>query len=389
MKLAVATICSHLWYEDAWWSYQPYVLEMDIWCSLFEELVMIAPIEDGPPPPFWTSYKQSSKISVVPYMKNGGKGLEQRKTFVKDIPRMLRAIMIAARRTDAFHVRSPGSIGLLASLLAPLIHTRVCAKYAGAWVDLPSEPLTVRLQKRILRSRWFSGPVTVYGQWPKQPKHIVPFFTSVMTEEEMERARRASLKQRIKKEINILFVGRLTYSKNVHVIIDSISMLRKLGIKARLTVVGDGPELFLLKERAEKAYVTDFIVFTGAVAMRDVFTYYEEADVLVLASETEGWPKALAEGMAFGLVCVASNRGLIPWMLSDERGILVEPGESCALVNAISSIVRSPEPHRMMAIRAAAWAQQFTLNGLRNALNILLNQWWDVRLINESVTSIL
>ena len=180
MRLGIATICPHISFEGQWWSYEPFVLEMNIWGDLFDELVCVAPQEAGPPPPLWAPYRRSSAVKVIPYRYDRGRGLNQPRTSPAEIPAMVGALIRAARTTDAFHVRSPGSIGLVASLLLPLLQPRRCAKYAGQWGAYPGEARSVRLQRALLRSRWWGAPVTVYGEWPGQPAHIVPFFTSVL-----------------------------------------------------------------------------------------------------------------------------------------------------------------------------------------------------------------
>ncbi len=51
MKLGVATICAHIYHQGQWWSYEPFVLEMNLWADLFDGLVLAAPLDSGPPPP--------------------------------------------------------------------------------------------------------------------------------------------------------------------------------------------------------------------------------------------------------------------------------------------------------------------------------------------------
>jgi glycosyltransferase involved in cell wall biosynthesis len=98
----------------------------------------------------------------------------------------------------------------------------------------------------------------------------------------------------------------------------------------------------------------------------------------VLASENEGWPKALAEAMAFGLVCIGSDRGLMPWMLGEGRGIAVAAGDVKALAQALASVAGSHAMCREMSERAALWAQSYSLEGLREALRKLFAAQWNI-----------
>ena len=92
MKLAIATICPHIFFEDRWWSYEPFVLEMNIWSQLFDELILVGPVEQGPPPAFWSPYQRSEAVSVISYRKDKGRGLQQERTSAWEIPAMISAI---------------------------------------------------------------------------------------------------------------------------------------------------------------------------------------------------------------------------------------------------------------------------------------------------------
>jgi glycosyltransferase involved in cell wall biosynthesis len=130
------------------------------------------------------------------------------------------------------------------------------------------------------------------------------------------------------------------------------------------------------------------VTFTGAIEFELVLRQYELADVIVLASQTEGWPKALAEGMAFGLVCIGSNRGLIPRMLEDGRGITVPPGDARSLADALQRVIDAPDNFQLMRERAASWAQAYSLEGLRNAVRTLLVAHWKVALRDPATNKI-
>jgi len=97
----------------------------------------------------------------------------------------------------------------------------------------------------------------------------------------------------------------------------------------------------------------------------------------VLVSATEGWPKAIAEAMAFGMVCVGASRGMVPQMLQDGRGFVVPPGDRGALASRLQEMVRMSAAERTeMSRRAAEWGQRFTLENLREALRGVMVEWW-------------
>ena len=148
--------------------------------------------------------------------------------------------------------------------------------------------------------------------------------------------------------------------------------------KLKCTIVGDGPDRSFLQTKAAELQLGQVISFTGAVEFDRVLDLYTQADVLVLTSETEGWPKVIAEGMAFGLVCIGSARGLVPQMLDQGRGIVIDPRDAATLAGTIQQIAEAPETYQSISASAAEWAQRYSLEALRDALRELLSRRWGV-----------
>jgi len=383
VKIAISTICPHIYFEGRWWSYEPFVLEMNVWAQIFDELLMVAPLEQGPPPAFWAPYDESANVSLTPYRRNKGRGLKQDRSSLLEVPRMVASIVTAVRRADAVHVRCPGSIGLVSTLLIPLLGRRMCAKYAGQWGAYPGEAVSVRLQRALLRSAWWRGPVTVYGRNANDPGKIVSFFTSSLSPDNLARAKAAAARKPKQTGLRVLYVGRLSVAKNVDLIVSAIARLVSRGVSVECRIVGDGSERQALESRVETENLGQSISFAGGLTFTEVLDCYEQADVLVLMSQTEGWPKVIAEAMAFGLICVGSDRGLIPEMLGDGRGIVIPPGDVAGLATALQQISEHPESFEAMRSRAAAWAAQYSLESLGDALRELLSTHWGIPLENS------
>jgi glycosyltransferase involved in cell wall biosynthesis len=377
VKIAISTICPHIYFEGRWWSYEPFVLEMNVWAQLFDELIMIAPVEQGPAPAFWAPYADAANISLVPYRRDKGRGLKQARSSILEVPMMVAAIVKGVRRARAVHVRCPGSIGLVSALLVPLLGRRMCAKYAGQWGAYPGEAMSVRLQRAILRSPWWRGPVTVYGRNANDPAKIVSFFTSSLSPDNLTRAK-AAAHQKPKNPLRVLYVGRLSAAKNVDMLVSAVAQLVSRQIPIECLIVGDGSEKQALESRVRAQHLGKAITFAGGLTFNEVLSCYEQADVLVLMSQTEGWPKVIAEAMAFGLICIGSDRGLIPEMLGEGRGIVIPPGDVEALATALQDISAHPANFESMRLLGATWASQYSLESLRDALRDLLSSHWGI-----------
>ena len=115
----------------------------------------------------------------------------------------------------------------------------------------------------------------------------------------------------------IVTVGSLAQAyKGVDVLIHALSAVRRSGHSCELTVVGDGRLRPKLETLAASAGVP--VRFTGHLTRAKVVRELDASDIFVLASRTEGLPRALIEAMARGLPCVATRVGGIPELLDSD-----------------------------------------------------------------------
>lgn len=378
-RLLVVSSAIHYSHDGRLFSIAPYVREIDLWADLFPELIIAAPCRNEPPPSDCAPFTRSN-IGIRPQIEAGGETLAVKLVQVLLLPAMVFRLCRAMLRAEAIAVRCPGNLGLIGVALAPLFSRYLVAKYAGQWTGYPSEPMTWRWQRMLLASGWWRGPVTVYGEWPNQPPHVVPFFPSMLNEQQAERAAAAARRRSVKKEkaLRIVYAGRLTAAKNVHAILDAVAMLRNRGIEAECDIVGEGPERDRLERQVGALGISDRVNFSGGVEFDRVLDFYEKADALALMSEAEGWGKAITEAMSFGLICIGSDCGVIPMMLGEGRGIVVPPGDAEALASALGRIVEAPDQYVEMAERAAAWSRRYSLEGLQRAICELLTERWRI-----------
>jgi len=125
------------------------------------------------------------------------------------------------------------------------------------------------------------------------------------------------------------------------------------------------------------------VTFIGALPFDKVLRWYEWAHCLVLPSQhSEGWPKVIAEGMTYGLLCIAVAHGQIPTMLAG-RGILLQRGSAQELATALQTVAAQPESYQSQMHAAYEWARHYSRDGLRTALRLLLEKHWRV-ILNES-----
>lgn len=105
--------------------------------------------------------------------------------------------------------------------------------------------------------------------------------------------------------------------KGIDDLLDSVEICGANGLDVKLTVIGDGRLRHDLAHKAERVGLQ--VRFTGHLQGDDLYEELGRHDVFVLASWTEGLPRALVEAMADGLPAVATAVGGVPELLESHR----------------------------------------------------------------------
>lgn len=151
-------------------------------------------------------------------------------------------------------------------------------------------------------------------------------------------------------EFTIGFVGTLKPWHGVAELLNAFPSFLEQVPGSRLLIVGDGPELENLKLQAVGllGVSQDRAVFLGAVDSSKIPKLLQSMDIAVapyLPQENFYFsPLKLFEYMAAGLPIVASDVGQIPDLIEDGwSGLLVQPGNSHALSEALIKLADDPE----------------------------------------------
>jgi len=143
----------------------------------------------------------------------------------------------------------------------------------------------------------------------------------------------------------ILTVCRLVKNKGIDVIIKALGLLKRSQQRdTELLIVGDGPERTSLKELASKLQIQQKTIFLSSRSRAELLELYNLTDIFVLASYSEGSPRALFEAMACGCISISTNVGDVPRIILNEfNGFLVKPGDPANLAEKISEVLSLPD----------------------------------------------
>ncbi len=137
----------------------------------------------------------------------------------------------------------------------------------------------------------------------------------------------------------LLVVSRLSFEKDIQVVVAAFSIAARKHPELRLTLVGNGPARKFLEKLADKLGVRDKVTFTGMVKRNLIKEYYRTHDVFATASTFETFGYTTAEAMAAGLPVVAVKaQGTVDLVSHGVNGFLVEPYDVTGFAEAMEKI---------------------------------------------------
>ena len=130
-------------------------------------------------------------------------------------------------------------------------------------------------------------------------------------------------------------------SKNISGLLESLKMIEEKGIDFQCTLIGEGMDLELMKEKAQNLQLINKVSFTGLMEGQKLADELSSGDFLVLSSNYENMPVVILEALASGLPVVSTNVGGIKEMIDESKGILVEPRNKEALADAMIKMIET------------------------------------------------
>ncbi len=144
----------------------------------------------------------------------------------------------------------------------------------------------------------------------------------------------------------ILTVGRMAEKKGFRYLIEAMPKVLEKLPKAKLVLIGDGPERQGLEQQAKGLGLGKSVIFAGKVTHKELERWYPTADAFVLPSivtkegDTEGLGVVFLEAIASGTPIIGSDVGGIPDIIRDnETGLLVPQKDSGALSEAMIKVL--------------------------------------------------
>ena len=370
MRFVIITHVEHYIEDNSYFAYAPYVREMNVWLKYVDEVIIVAPAELKERTAIQLSYEHKNiKFISIPKMNL----LSLKSIFMSIVttPKVSWTLFKAMRDADHIHLRCPGNIGLLGCCIQIVFPKKAkTAKYAGNWDPKSVQPLSYKIQRWILSNTTLTKNIKtlVYGEWANSSKNIKSFFTATYREED-----KVIINPRILNDtIHFLFVGTLSPGKRPRYAIQLVERLSRLGYAVSLQIFGDGIEREALLEYCNTQQLHAIVKYHGNQLESVVREAYKKSHFLLLPSQSEGWPKVVAEAMFWGCLPIATQVSCVGNMLDyGKRGLLLKM-DLDSDVEMIKGIIGNPTEYDSKVQESILWSRKYTLDLFENEIRALL-----------------
>ncbi|MGA2665383.1 MAG: glycosyltransferase family 4 protein [Nitrososphaerales archaeon] len=285
---------------------------------------------------------------------------------------------VAGSRADVVHVFTGSStlLGVYALALARFLRARAVISLFGR-EDFVFRSMPPRVFLRLSTSMANSIDVNsdaTGSMLPGDVRHKVHVLLGAA--EESDEADLA-----VRGEPVVLFVGRLVQRKGVDDLLRALAVVKVRFPTAKLSIVGDGPEMRSLVELAHSLNLDDAVEFKGVLRGAPLAREYASCTVFVLPSKyvpsdpaSEGLGLALIEASMHAKPIIGTIHGGIPEVVDSGRnGLLVPPGDSESLAQALVELLSDPGKAEEMGRAALEMAR--ARFGWDRATDVLLESY--------------
>jgi glycosyltransferase involved in cell wall biosynthesis len=140
----------------------------------------------------------------------------------------------------------------------------------------------------------------------------------------------------------LLFVGNHTLNKGIGVLLRALPLLREDGVAVIAGAIRSPQEQKALLSAANFSGDDPRLIFTDFVTKEELRALYQTADIFVFPSMADTLPLVILEAMASGVPVIATRVGGIPFEVTSDTGILVNPGDHARLAREIDRLCADP-----------------------------------------------
>lgn len=147
--------------------------------------------------------------------------------------------------------------------------------------------------------------------------------------------------------ITVGVVSRLEPIKGMDLVLPAFAAAAKKNSRLKLLVVGDGTLRSLMEQQSQEYGLTDKVIFAGRQPQAALQSFYDQIDILLMPSRSEGFGLTAIEGMSRGCVPVVANVGGLPEVVTPNCGLIHESENVNNIAEKITDIAVNTDnlPH--------------------------------------------
>jgi glycosyltransferase involved in cell wall biosynthesis len=170
--------------------------------------------------------------------------------------------------------------------------------------------------------------------------------------------------------LRLLNVALLRPIKRQRLLLEAIDLCRQTGKGiVELTIVGDGPERAMLEREVAVRGLQKQVQMLGFVPRAELPAIMAAHDAFVLSSDYETFGVVVAEALATGLPCIATDCGGPADILGPGDGTLVPCGNAKVMAEAMLSLLDQPDELQARVARRTRSAVRFSEGAVSQALD--------------------
>lgn len=342
------------------------VSEVNFLADYWEEVFHVACLHNSKPNLSSLPYTKNN-ITFVPIPPYGGKKIIDKILIITKIPTIIIQVLRTIRGASEVQLRLPTSMGIFLLPIFSLFISRkftFWVKYAGNWNQI-KPPLSYKLQRYWLKKNWATCKVTINGFWNNQPKHCLSFQNPCLTLGEVANGYNIAKEKVFNNSFIVTFIGRLEPEKGVERIIEALKCIPIEKI-SMVNFIGDGDKTNFYKKETE--FLRNKVAFHGFLEKNAVHQILSKSHFLLLPSNSEGFPKVIAEAICYGTIPVVSNVGSISHYIDETTGFLWDIHSKTNFSDVVTKAFYTDSlTLKEKSKKSQKWANKFTfVNYLKN-----------------------
>ena len=159
-------------------------------------------------------------------------------------------------------------------------------------------------------------------------------------------------------------IGRLSPEKGQYEFLLAAREILKSYNNVLFILIGVGPDEEKLRDFVKQSKMDDFVVFLGF--RKDMISIYNNLDLVVQSSYTEGMPNIVLEALLMAVPVIATDVGGTAEIITHKNnGILIKPGSISNLVSEINRFFETADRYKTMAEQGRSDIKKYFDHNLR------------------------